>query len=468
MRTFRVLASAVLAFALLPAWQGSLRAQLPGALVIRGVTLIDGNGGAPVANATVVVRGNRIEDVATGTVPVPAGAEVIDAKGKYLIPGLMDIHIHLRGSRGADVTATALQQGPRNTASGDEQWRPGIRALHSYLYAGVTTVYDAGNRPEYIMALRDKERKGEIVSPRILATGGMVASPDGHGSPYFIEAWPQDRAKLEEHVRTKPDMVKIGQDEHGWGTRPLIHKLAPDLLEKIIRYYHEQGLRVTIHVSNEWDAWDAIYAGVDSLAHPIIQGPVSDRYLRMMSVKHVPTASTLTIGENYSRVGEHPEFLDQPLYRDTVEPEEIQRLKTEESAKQKENRWAWWMKVMTPVAQENLKKLNDVGKDIVACGTDQTSGPAVHRELELLVGGGISPADAIVIATRNSARYLGKLDTMGTIEKGKLADLVLLSADPTKDVNNLKAIDTVIKDGKRVDRSKLDLPVNRRGTSSQP
>jgi hypothetical protein len=333
---------------------------------------------------------------------------------------------------------------------------------------GVTTVYDSGNRPEYIMGLRDRERRGDIVSPRIFATGGMVASPDGHGAPYFVEAWPQDRTRLEEHLKTDPDVIKIGQDEHGWGTRPLIHKLPADLLEKIVRFYHEHGRRVTIHVSNEWDAWDAIYAGVDSLAHPIIQGPVSDRYVQMMKVKRIPTASTLTIGENYSRVAEHPEFLDQPLYRDTIEPDEVKRLKTEESAKQKENRWAWWMKVMTPVAQENLRKLNEVGRDIVACGTDQSSGPAVHRELELLVGGGITPADAIVIATRNSARYLGMLETLGTIEKGKLADMVLLSADPTRDVNNLKSIDAVIKDGRRVDRSKLDLPVNRRSTSSQP
>jgi imidazolonepropionase-like amidohydrolase len=109
-----------------------------------------------------------------------------------------------------------------------------------------------------------------------------------------------------------------------------------------------------------------------------------------------------------------------------------------------------------------MKRLNDVGKDIVAAGTDQTSGPALHRELELLVGAGISPADTIVIATRNAARALGKLDDLGTIETGKLADLVLLKADPTRDINNAKLVDTVIKNGQIVDRTKLDLPVNRR------
>ena len=84
------------------------------------------------------------------------------------------------------------------------------------------------------------------------------------------------------------------------------------------------------------------------------------------------------------------------------------------------------MKVMTPVAQENIRKLNAVGKDISALGTDRSSGADVHRELELIVGGGVSAADAIVIGTRNAARFLGRLDELGTIEVGKLADLVLL------------------------------------------
>jgi imidazolonepropionase-like amidohydrolase len=123
--------------------------------------------------------------------------------------------------------------------------------------------------------------------------------------------------------------------------------------------------------------------------------------------------------------------------------------------------------LMTPVAQDNRKRLNDAGRDIVAAGTDQSSGPALHRELELLVGGGISPADTIVIATRNAARALGKLDELGTIEGGKLADLVLLKADPTKDINNAKLVDLVIKNGQVIDRSRLDLPVNRRPTSQQ-
>jgi imidazolonepropionase-like amidohydrolase len=423
-------------------------AQGGGAIAIRGVTLVDGTGRAPVPAATVVIEGNRITAVGTA-VQVPAGARVIDGAGKFLMPGMIDAHIHLRGGRGGNRPAA-------------DQEREAVRALHGYLYAGVTSVFDAGNRPEFIMGLRSKEQSGAIVSPRIFATGGTVASPNGHGGPYNIEAWPADRKLLDQHLATKPDLAKIGQDEHGWGTRPQINQLSEDLLEKIIRYYHSQGVRVIIHTSNEHNSIEAIYAGADTMAHPIIQAPVSDEYLKMISVKRVPTVSTLTIGENYSRLAEQPEFVDEPLYRDTIEADERQRLKTEESAKQKANRWAAWMKVMTPVAQDNMKRLNEAGKDIVAAGTDQTSGAALHRELELLVGAGISPADVVVIATRNAARALGKLESLGTVEVGKLADLVLLRADPTRDIQNAKQIDTVIKNGEVVDRGKLDLPVNRR------
>ena len=102
-----------------------------------------------------------------------------------------------------------------------------------------------------------------------------MTSPGGHGGPFYIEAWPQDRAQLDQHLAGKPDIVKIGQDEHGWGTRPLITQLPEDLLEKIIRYYHSKGMRSTIHISNEHNAIEAIYAGVDTLAHPVIQSPIS-------------------------------------------------------------------------------------------------------------------------------------------------------------------------------------------------
>jgi imidazolonepropionase-like amidohydrolase len=173
---------ALLLFALV-AWPVRPAAQqAPSALIVRGVTLIDGNGGAPLANATVVVEGTRITQVSVGAVAAPAGAQVIDGRGKFLIPGLIDVHIHLAGGSGNRANTQPI------TA---QQELAGVRALHTFLYAGVTTVFDAGNQGTFIFALREKSRAGAIVSPRIFATGGTVTSPGGHGGPFYIEAWPQ-------------------------------------------------------------------------------------------------------------------------------------------------------------------------------------------------------------------------------------------------------------------------------------
>jgi imidazolonepropionase-like amidohydrolase len=248
--------------------------------------------------------------------------------------------------------------------------------------------------------------------------------------------------------------------------RPMIPLLPIPLMQEIIAYYNSHGIRSTVHVSNEIRAREAISVGVDTLAHPDIQGPITDSFVQLMIAKQMPMASTLTIGDNYTRLAEHPEFLDQPLYKAVLETDEIQRLKTTESEKQKQNRWAAWMKIMTPIAQENVRKI-DVAGGIVALGTDLSIGPAPHRELELLVAAGIPTLHAIRIATLGSARFLGKDRDTGSVEEGKIGDLVLLDADPLDDINNTKKVATVIKGGKLIDRAKLDLPVNRRTSAGR-
>lgn len=170
--------------------------------------------------------------------------------------------------------------------------------------------------------------------------------------------------------------------------------------------------------------------------------------------------TTLTIGENYSRLAEHPEYLDQPLYRAVTPRDEIERLKTEVRGEYADSPWTWWMKIMTPIAQENLRQIHAAG-GVLVLGTDQTSGPAVHRELELIVASGIPALDAIRIATLNGAIFLGREKEMGSIEEGKLADMVILAGDPLADIDNAKQISAVIKAGRIIDRSALQLPVNR-------
>ena len=438
---------------LIAAMLGITPATLADTLLIENVTLIDGTGRPSVAGASVLIDGDRISRIARDSIDAPDGTRRIDGTGKFLMPGLMDMHIHLRGS--VELTPEGLFEvtTDRNT---------GIRMLHSYLYSGVTSVYDAGNVPDYILGLRADERSGALAGPRIFATGGIVTYPGSHGSNEWgtqVDDWPEAIAALDAHIERKPDILKLTFEERGWGAREMIPILPVELMQKIIHYYNDRGIRTTVHTSSEYRARQAIFAGVDTLAHPIIQGPVTEDFAKLMGAKKIPMVTTLTIGENYSRLAEHPEYLDQPLYQATVPAEEIEMLKTERRQEYQERKWTWWMKIMTTIAQENLRMINEAGGVLVA-GTDQSSGPALHRELELMADAGIPASEIIRIATLNGAIFLGKERELGSIEEGKIADMVLLAADPTEDINNAKEIVEVIKGGALIDRSSLNLPIN--------
>jgi imidazolonepropionase-like amidohydrolase len=416
--------------------------------VIEHVTLLDGIH-APQSDMTVSVESDRIESVVPSAVAHDLKGHRIDGKGKYLMPGLMDVHIHLKG--GFDITGNAELDPPDREA--------GVQALASFLYAGVTTVFDAGNRPEHILPLRADERAGRILAPRIFATGNLVTYPGSHGDRIAVRIsdFEKDKALLDKHIaEQQPDILKLTLEEEGWGSRPMITLMPVDLLQKITRYYNQHGIRTTVHVSSELRALEAIYAGSDTLAHPVIQGPVSNSFVKLMAAKKTPFASTLSIGENYSRLVEHPEYLDQPLYVASLSAAEREQLKTKTRAQWQASSWTWWMKLMTPIAQENVHKI-DVAGGTVACGTDQSTGADTQRELELLVAAGIAPLEVIKIATYNSAVFLGKADQLGSLESGKLADLVMLNKDPAANIDNAKDILFVMKNGKIIDESQLPL-----------
>jgi len=430
-------------------------------VVIDHVTLIDGIH-ALQPDMTVAVAGERIAAVTPTALARGLAGRHIDARGKYLIPGLMDVHIHLRGA--FDPTAPAdAKPGPPNR-------QEGVAALASFLYAGVTTVVDVGNRPEHILPLRADERAGRILSPRIFATGNLITYPGSHGDRVAlrISDFERDKALLDEHIaQQQPDILKLTLEEEGWGSRPMIPLMPVELLSQIIRYYNLRGIRTTVHVSSELRSLEAIYAGSDTLAHPVIQGPVSDSFVRLMSAKKIPFASTLTIGDNYNRLVEHPEYLDQPLYVASFSAAERAQLRTQTRLEWQKRPWTAWMKVMNPIAQENVRKVQAAG-GVVACGTDQSSGAATQRELELLAGAGIAPLDVIRIATYNAAVFLGKADQLGSIDSGKLADLVLLSRDPSANIDNAKSIVFVMKDGRIIDESELPLAGGRQARRFAP
>ena len=184
--------------------------------VIEHVTLIDGIH-EPQPDMTVAVAGDRIASVTPSAIARGIKGRRIAGNGKYLIPGLIDVHIHLRG--GFDVGGKVdAPLGPPNRAEG-------VAALASFLYSGVTTVFDAGNRAEHILPLRADERAGKILSPRIFATGNLITYPGSHGDRIAVRIsdFEKDKALLDKHIaEQQPDILKLTLEEEGWGSRPMI------------------------------------------------------------------------------------------------------------------------------------------------------------------------------------------------------------------------------------------------------
>ena len=421
------------------------------------VTVIDGRGHAPQRDMSVVVEDGRFVSILPSRIAGPPHGHVIDGRGKYLIPGLMDIHAHIAG----------WSRGPQGEIVVDR--RAGEAALAAYLYCGVTTILDVGNQPQNILPLREDERAGRIRAPHIFATGNAVTYPGGHGADVSVpvRSWPEAEAQLQAQIASqRPDVQKIMYDEEGWGARAQISILPLDLLRHIIEFYNDHGIRTTIHVSSETRAREAIFAGSDSLAHTPLQGPVSERFVKLMAAKQIPAASTIAVGDNYGRLHVDPGFLDQPLYTATMPPEQRARLKEivaqggetalPGSSPLYRRTWRLWMQTQVPVLQDSLRRIVAAG-GVIAAGTDTSSAASTQRELELLSQAGIPNLEVIRIATYNGARLLGKQGEMGSIEEGKIADAVLLNADPLANINNTQNIALVMKAGDVIDESKLPL-----------
>lgn len=388
----------------------------------------------------------------------PGDEHVVDGGGGYLLPGLIDTHVHIHGGRHLGPTSSEPVPGSLKDELADAAYDGCVERLGGFLHCGVTSIFDAGNDGDVMFRLRDEERAGAISSPRIFCTGPLVTCTGGHGSNLGsmtrVDSLPADAAALRAHIERGPDILKITYDEHNWGVRPLISILGPEVLRGIIEIAHEARTRVVVHVSNELRAREAIGCGADALAHPIIQSPATGEFLWQLAARKIPVSSTLAIGERYFRLADDPGFVDGPLYTECLTDAEREYLRTTEHEAQVVNRWADWMRVMTPVAQENLRALVAAG-GIVAAGTDLSLGADFHRELELLQSASIPVWDVLRTATVNGAVFLGREHDMGRVEAGFVADLLCVRSDPTADVTNLRDIEFVMKSGAVVDRAAL-------------
>ncbi|MCI0659735.1 MAG: amidohydrolase family protein [Acidobacteria bacterium] len=418
-------------------------------IVIDGANIWDGSGGPVIRDGRLVFKGDRIQAVGPrASVRIPDGATVIKAEGKTLIPGLINAHGHVGMTRG-------LKAGKENYD------RENILAhLRQYARYGVTTLLSLGTDLEEIFALRGPAKPDETPRATVFTAGRGFTGKAGYpavlpgnaGIPREVDSVEEVRVNIAELAKQKVDMVKIWVDDH-WGH---YKKIRPDLYRAIISEAHKNQLRVMAHIFYLEDAKQLVDAGIDGFAHSIRDKEIDDALLASLKQKKTFVAPTLVREESTFVYAQPPAFLDDPFFSRLVAPEIIRQLKDPAYGERVKSdpdfsKYPGQLKM----GQKNLKKLLDAGITLVF-GSD--SGPPArfqgffeHRELELMVEAGLTPLQALQIATSRTAATLGISRDFGTLAKGKRADLILLDADPLLNISNTRQINKVWVGGRPVD-----------------
>lgn len=413
-------------------------------VLIENVTLIDGTGRDPMTGMSVLVTDGRFADISAGDIAKRPGLPVVDGSGKFLMPGIIDSHIHLPGGR----------TGPGNRQMAIDM-PTALKSVAAYLYAGVTAFYDSGNNADFIYQMREDERAGHLLSPRIYATVSLIAPPEGHGccaGGTIVNDYEDGVKKLDALFEKKPDLLKFTRERRGMG--PVgrnIPLLEQGLMNKLVAYAHDNGIRTTVHVSEVELAREAMAAGADAFAHTVYLDDANLDFAKEIADKGIILSTTMT------RIEADTSFLDDPLFVATI-PEET-RVEIRESERFNGSPYTGWLSSLRPAIMKNIKTLYDAGV-MLAAGTDRSLGPFPHQEMKVIAESGIPALDVIRMGTLNAAAYIGVENEIGSIEVGKLADMLLLNADPSADIGNTTDIYAVYKGGEWIDRAALDVPAN--------
>jgi len=405
-------------------------------LAIIHARLINGLGGAPIENATVVIRGNSIEYAGPAKNVAPGDdAQIIDASGKSVMPGLADMHVHLQGAwDGTSVDLLGYQ-----------------RYFNAMLYAGITTILDTGNYQPWILQLRQEQGAGRLVAPRIYCTGAMIdaAEPAWPDLAYPVATVSMIPQIVERDRLAKVDLVKAYKN------------LSDAFLTRLTAEAKKANLRVIIDQWERNGSPDLVRTGISGFAHaPTRQMPDSD--IQLIKDRGLFVITTLVVEEYSGRrrladVG----FLNQPLIADVTPPWFLTELRAEaarplnDDEKREVERSASGFEEM----KRNVKKLRDAGV-LLAAGTDAPypgvfQGEGIHHELELLVASGFSPLEAIRTATYNAAQIMKADAEWGSVQSGRRANLLIVNGNPAEQISDTRNIETVIIGGKVLDRAAL-------------
>jgi imidazolonepropionase-like amidohydrolase len=416
--------------------------------VLQNFTLIDGKGGAPVPNAAMVIDNGRIKYAGPKSgLKAPAGAETIDLTGKFVMPGITNLHGHLGNT-------IDLVQDPKNFTR--ENLEKNLKLYASY---GVTSVVSMGSDSDLALKVRDEQRAGRPTMTRIYSAGRGFTGVGGYptkamgmkGVPYEV-AVPADAKKgVDENAAKHVDLIKIWVDDHLGKER----KIPIDLSKSIIDEARAKNLKVAAHIFYLDDAKKLVDAGLYGLAHSVRDKPVDAELIATMK-KHGAwqQAATLTREISTFIYAKPQAFYDDPFFTRGVSPKVIATLKSAEYQKAVASDHDFGkLPGFLETAKKNLKKLADAGVNY-GFGTD-TGPPArfpgyfEHWEMELMVDAGLTPMQVIQAATKNSAAFLNVSKDFGTLEAGKWADLIVLKKNPIENIKNTRTIETVFIAGNK-------------------
>lgn len=441
---------------------GEAAAAAPVVTAVVGGVLVDGTGAAPVPGSVVVIRGGVIECAGPASAcTVPADARLVDARGKWVIPGLIDAHVHYSQTGFADGRPDALdlrERFPYDSTVAVNRRDP-ERYHRAYLCSGVTAVFDVGGFP-WTWELRDEAARSPS-APHVAAAGPLLSTRD-----HWLNL-PGERQFL--HIATDSavgagaryvalsggDALKVwfvhGQRSEGaavWERRVArAGELADDL-----------GLPFIVHATGLWQAKIAVRAGAELLVHSVYEDTVDAEFLEVAREAGTIYTPTLIVSRGYMQLAERD--FDAESYGETlacVDPATRAKAFLTDSLsgrpepavlEARRNRLERLERTMAA----NLRRVKEAGIPI-AMGTDAgnpltLAGPSVYLEMEAMQAAGLTPLEVLVASTRTAAAAMGREERIGTLEPGKVADLLLLGADPLADIRNVRSVELIVRGGR--------------------
>jgi imidazolonepropionase-like amidohydrolase len=443
-----------------------LRANPNGTTALVNGTLIDPGAGKVVPNALVIIEGDHISVVGDQTTDFPRkGAQIVDCKGKFILPGYIDTHVHFFQSGDIYTRPDAVDLTSVRPYKDEVAWikRNLPDALGRYIRCGITSVVDVGG-PFWNFEAR-RIANSTAKAPRVAAAGPLISSVSRPqldlGDPPIvqIDTPEQGRELVRKLAAQHPDYVKIWYIVNAENP---VEKFRP-VVHAVIEESHARKLRVAVHATELEAARTAVEEGADLLVHSVNDKPVDEAFVKLLKQKGTILCPTLVVFERYGRVFANKLNLT-PEEKAWGNPEVIASLDvTKIPADKMPDRIKTALanpdavldriRKTYDVALKNLKTLEDAGITIAA-GTDAGNigtihGPALFREFQLMKEAGLTPMQILQCATTNAARTFGGETgaKIGAVAPGNFADLVILKSNPVDDIAHASDIESVIKNG---------------------